>query len=1052
MEHKILKSIICSRNIETLRVPFWSMFITEEEANGLKQDLREAFNNNILNSFNKEAAIFYAYWWQNLYAGGSPSSEDVTTAIGLPVHASNQLYQAACSALKQIGIHVICTAGRRHFFRTLLSQGGLPINLICDKKNFGNYKFFLSGLIREVSHVCVDWDDSSFIRSLNCTSYLPATFKNESIYDLSLQIVHAIVENSEELLPYDSTGGNLKELTEALKRDHEQIERSRGRKPFMFIWNLYCNNGEVSLSYHLECGRIVPSETIMALDIDDNYQFDVYVEQKYIATYKRVHVDTDDSGNYVRADYRIMNIANNSMLWNGEAFIEVKIKCESGDELYLSVANCYPPNLDYPQVFDKTVGGYTLHRNRDAKNNLILFKRGWSFNGKVESAVLAGVDLCVANTSESVTLTNEETGEKWSFENNYQTFDVELTNIYLDWIEVSNYKLLPCIPTFYLYDDENQRISKFSVDYKQKGDAEWHKVSKSVALPAGLIELKVQPYDTMSWVETFYAIPELRYDISEATEERAVIAWNCPWGIVKPELSESLQFTALGNNKWSVRSISNDAVVPSFCTFIIYKDAFTPPLRISIANPFHGVVVVDSNDNVVKSLEIISFDELRKYRIIQNGVNRMKVSFDYITREVEEGQRFIHIGVPVKEGITSLSNFEEIVERFFNLYGFNSFDRASSVKMSVGGKIYLIRKFVYDSNQVDNTVIELKEYNEKETSSRYLGKIWAYEIHNDSDETILHVLEQHDTKTFYLPQGNEDKSYIVFSGAYDVKRIIPKFYKVKSQTTLVAENEQPEDVEKTCQQRQENNMREWAARLAVSNATHGMVWRNVVNAFDVAAKFRLPFRTFNQIRGAMSSSALFAKFLVAMFYNQRKEILQTELQRLEQEFAISSHWLMPSDMEIALNDLDDLPDLFRIPALNKFSDFVRDLLISTLDEDCAQACFVLLAGGPNNGGHCRRLQVPMINDFCSRAHGHDNTGKDMPFCFILLHNKESYYSLSERRNYHYTMLNAPLRVYEHLMGFGESLWTADIQLRRTINFYRKYYIRTYCEMLEYVLK
>ena len=48
MEHKILKSIICSRNIETLRVPFWSMFITEEEANGLKQDLREAFNNNIL--------------------------------------------------------------------------------------------------------------------------------------------------------------------------------------------------------------------------------------------------------------------------------------------------------------------------------------------------------------------------------------------------------------------------------------------------------------------------------------------------------------------------------------------------------------------------------------------------------------------------------------------------------------------------------------------------------------------------------------------------------------------------------------------------------------------------------------------------------------------------------------------------------------------------------------------------------------------------------------------------------------------------------------------
>lgn len=71
-----------------------------------------------------------------------------------------------------------------------------------------------------------------------------------------------------------------------------------------------------------------------------------------VGKYSRKSFVYDDDGNAISAIYtRISTGMAKDILWKGEPVVEVKVRCDNDERLFLTVAGCYPPNFDHPQVF-----------------------------------------------------------------------------------------------------------------------------------------------------------------------------------------------------------------------------------------------------------------------------------------------------------------------------------------------------------------------------------------------------------------------------------------------------------------------------------------------------------------------------------------------------------------------------------------------------------------------------------------------------------------------------------------------------------------------------
>lgn len=88
---------------------------------------------------------------------------------------------AARKALQKHGYAFLHSLKGTEYFRTLLNQGGLPVNYIKNSGNIGYFSKFLKELVSELSSINLDWNevDSSIIQQFNCISYLGKAFRNE---------------------------------------------------------------------------------------------------------------------------------------------------------------------------------------------------------------------------------------------------------------------------------------------------------------------------------------------------------------------------------------------------------------------------------------------------------------------------------------------------------------------------------------------------------------------------------------------------------------------------------------------------------------------------------------------------------------------------------------------------------------------------------------------------------------------------------------------------------------------------------------------------------
>ena len=705
--HTALLNILQSRGMAKLQrnYPLWKFKLTDDEYESLKQTLQSHLYD--IHRYGVEAALCYAEWWRRDYKGNIPSKEDVAIDIGLQRAYGDALYMAARSALRKHEYTFIHSLKGTEYFRTLLNQGGLPVNYIKNNDgNLGNFSRFLRGLVRELYIIGYDWNnkDNSIIQQFSCISYLGKAFKNDNIYDVSMQIAHAIIMDDNTLLPYDDTDASLAELTKSLKKEYSRAKRERKARPLSLYWKLYLlNNGQGQLFVNMDVVKDISSDSIPGLNISTCYSFDVFVAGTLVGKYVRKSNNRDDEGNIINATYTRISVGvSKDILWKGEPVVEVKIRCDNDDRIFLTVAGCYPPNFEVPQLFQMIDDNiYSKSETARSEENIAVFTPEWSCEDAYPFDINGQSLLCV-KFSQSINLVNESKDDEILLTNEFTPYTAEFSGNYISWVEESNYKLVTKVPVIRVYDKDKNRVNNCKFKYRRHSPSNdpWKQLNSSCAFTPGLVDIKVDFPDGHNAIETFYAIGDMYFSSCYESTYSTEIVCNCS-SLLSPKMLpiENAMISEIAPMHWHIERERKSPFCPSVCRFRIYNSG-NPILQLAVAIPFDGITIADVDGNIVPKGKIISFANLAHFSIISHGSKNRKVDVSYSSDKIDSSEKVKHLQSTVIDGLVSLSDYSDLIIRMFNLYGANSFDRNSSVALNVSGQDIYVRKFVLDTTIV----------------------------------------------------------------------------------------------------------------------------------------------------------------------------------------------------------------------------------------------------------------------------------------------------------------------------------------------------------------
>lgn len=1042
-----LLNILKARGLDGLNrnEPFWKLRLTDDEYEGLKRTLRSHVGE--LSLYGCEAALCYAEWWRRDYNGGHPNKIDVAKGIGLSENYSDDLYKAAREALREMGFPVIHANRNKQPFRTLLSQGGLPVNYIITNDNLGNFTRFLKGLVKELYLINHDWsnDDHSFVHSLDCVHYLGRTFRNENIYIVAMQIARAIIMNEPEHLPYDDRDGEgLAQLTRSLQDEYGRVREARRTRSLSLSWELHTSEDRSrgDLYVNMDVVKEISSDYLeeYGFNPDTCYTFDVFVAGTFVSTYRRKEYCSDAAGEKPRAVYaRITMDKNANILWRGEPVVEVKLCCDDDKRIFLTVAGCYPPNFEYPQMFQMLNDNvYGRCNTADSDKNIAIFTPQWECES-AQPMMICGRDLQCTVFSSTLSLRHKETKEEVTLTNTYTPYSIEFRNNYVSWIEEANFKVLTNTPVIDVYDgDKNKVLNNIKKQYRPRsrnGNRKWEQLTSRTQLPFGVVDIRVTFPDEHSIIETFYYIGNMTFESSKEKAHSTQLACFCDESLV-PEIekNDNLDIENIGSREWKISRQPKSTVCPT-CAFRIYNEG-NPVLRLSVAIPFKGMIITKSDGKVIPTGDVVSLSNLYNYRIISHGKGSVTVT--YTSDISNDNQEYKRLKSEVVNGIVPLSDYRELIMRMFNLYGAKSSDRKSAVVMELPNiKIY-IRKFVRDTT-IDNGRILITNDGRNIKTKKYEADLYAFPV-GEGVEVQEIKFEEDGDNGFVAPEDFKYNEVVVFSGPEASRRIVPKFYNLQMGDYS---DEERNILAKA-------NIIKWVENLQNASLLQNEYWEEACKAFGLCSRKQLPFSTHNSLKAIAGDPMLTVKFIIAMWQNGFNDLLTNEIDRFEQEMAIALHWISLNTWRgTILEYYDALSEMSPAQGnmfFNDFSAFVQDLFESTLfSNHTNQIGMVLITYIKGGNVECgQRFGKADITNFCSKIIG----GDDLPVEEFQLQGK--YYPPQDNMLPHYrTMIESAMCAAENICGVQgcTDLFSRKNKTKaRTVNFYRRYFKELFSEI------
>jgi hypothetical protein len=1035
MAHETLNKIMV-RNNGAMRFPVWKMRILDTEYQALKEELRTAYAEDCLENYHKEAALFYAEWWRREYSGGFPSKERVASSAG--VYDSEQFFQLAKKAMRDWKCKVY-GVNRHEYFYSLLLQGGLPMKQI--QNSWGNYTNFLEHAMTElVSMGITNWEDTSIFDGLDCVKYLPQSFRNECIYSISMQVVRSIVEDKADILPYDIKEERFRKLNNDL---HKAYERRRRSNPLAFSWNLKLDDGKIHLFYKLNVQNEIRSDV---LSISPSvYRFEIHVAGKFLARYARTEHKEDTSiYTCVNKDYLVQE-------WTGEQFIPVKIILDSGEDILITVNNCYAPDFSIPQKFIKNGDSYVQH-GASNEDNIIVFDDVWSAidNNEATSIEINGERYFLASFNDSIRLQNNDDGEILTFDNKFSSYHTEYHYKVTSWCLNSTENFLASVPGIIVFNDNGEVVSHDVVKLfrLRHGNGEWHPLHELEGTLPGSIQIRVKFPDGKEEIRPFFYISNLNYTTKDETLYDADIQWSCSYPVHIGHLDvEGIEITDNGNGSFHLHRNDNSKKFPSVCPFVIITAASTPT-KLVISSPFKGLAVLDADGKEIDNNEMICAQNLYSYNLFAHSIGTITIKMAYISEDIDNAKS-LTIQRP-SNGLMLLSDINDLLNRLFLLYEKRSFNRGSHIKITIKSrsgnykKEFRVRRYSLDTKSIGNgecIVMDIDDDPDDDiyTSPKgYNGQLMACTVGCEPDEMKVYPMEATENCTkFRFPVIEGMNQFIVFSNKNDAARIIPRYYSLENLDMTIA---QRIDIRKERLASIEESL--------VKDSLESDSWVEVFNSYKIVAENNLIFSTFDCFIIIAHNPNLIAKFVLGLCYHGYSDNSISDFNRYAGEFAFSLHWIRMDYWMNALNEISTLDELSQQYLVNDMFKFMTEVLKTELYQNKANEFASYIMSGSIKPE--RAFYFTDLRDYKESIHGVTDTGQDLPTIKISLNDYIFPSYSQDALPWQKVAMLSPLKIAELLTSKepDKEFWTDENDgLRRVINFYRIYATKTYSNIL-----
>lgn len=861
-------NILSNRNLSKHNnQSLWKYNLSDSEFHYLRKVLMETKNLSALDA--KDCTLYYSEWWKRCFNGGIPSKKDVFNSIANGQwYNEEDLFQNAKKGANLLGIHWIKNQNTL-YFRTLLLQGGLPIKHISNNK--GSYKNFLLKIL-EINPNNID--DFAFDTSL--TSLLPASCRNDEIYECCLNIVKAIINEDRDYLTLLESSQELKEISSELRIRKQSLNFGNRKTKFRVNWvfepvkrciRLYLGIPEMDS----EDFRNVFLGNDLNLQLDFEYKlfYNSLVLCKFIKK--------------TNNQFKTVWINQSNLIWDGtDQYPDLYVVGSDGRKHDCKHLISYLPKLNKPTLWTKYSDAQWIlekgcHTARE--QGFILFPNDYSHTSSVavESLNIYGRLLNWITFTNSISFSSQ--ADQQLFKTNSKKIEWFIEDEKPDWMQRANLPVVRRKPKISAFDENSNLINNVIVKWRQRPGTFWS--DWNMPIPLGLIEIQLQAGDVVEYDEFFNigALNRKIYSNSLHQAEIELINNNFIF-----QINESQVVGIEKNSANKVRlNLKNNTSLPKAILANIKMTGQSRVLRFELLPPFKGIEIIDSNERIVENGASFNLGNLYGYRLMSNMPN-MVVNV-YNTK-----RQGIIITEHLSENFIPLRIFEDKINQLYSLS--DSMDGDAEIVMEIcedglqnQTKIreYRIKRY---TQKIDWHFDENKQLIIQTNPAK--ADLFAIPLDCSNEDLSLLDLNNNDGKYSFreIPQFEK---FIVFCSKESDAEILPAFISVNPENELTTPEQRIERIIKLKDE-------------LLNAAFNDDIWQRFFTYYRICLNNDLSYSTFDILRTIGFSSALASKSFVFLLCNDDTDNFVTDAhKKMEQDLGFSFHWANKTHWEQAMD-------------------------------------------------------------------------------------------------------------------------------------------------------
>lgn len=846
----------------------WEYSLSDQDYETLRSEINYS---KIFTTDPRDATLYYAEWWKRNYNGGKPSKKEVFESLKGNINfliSYKEFYKLARQGANMLGVKWISKQNTL-YFRTLLLQGGLPLNHISE--NQGKYQAFLIAVLDEQPETIDD-----FIFRPEIISLLPASSQNEIIYENCLEIVKSILNDEETYDQLLNFNESIKSISGNLRIRKSQLERKQRISKPKNYWLLSFRKDSVKIHLRVGLADSYSSEDLAGIlgfaITEKDYQF--YVNDELICAFRKMLNGKFKTEWYQQQDHQ----------WNGESDIPYTYVISQGKKIEVRDFIQMAPNLQEPTLWSKfSENEWRLNKGNRApqKEAAILFPEGWESTRVSENFSFYGLEMNWLKFEGEIKVFQNTT--EIEFLSEVKTFDWTTVSQKPSWILKANIPVIQKKPQVIVYDEDNKRLPnhRFNVWYKVHNDrTEWIDLSDNSGFPLGCIDLRIEMEDVIAY-DMCFNIGNLRVNYcSESLTGAEIEIQNFRNFDVKLNENELINIQKT-SDRFNLTLNTEHRKIPTEINGSIGLGS-QRKLHFTMPAPFKDMVLMDRDGNIVEEDTQLSLTNLYGLRVLNSPNKETLITLKNI---LKPGVKITKV---IPENSFPVISFKNEISRLYYLTDVMDYKNLVTLEVREGNNIksFKISGFSHTLNVEDQFLGQVNLFNSSDDLDLY-----AIPVNCRAEEIQLIPLLKEDN-LYRIPEYRDLKQFIIISSNDFECQLMPRF--VNTDQDYLGEL-------------RDTRIENFATDLLSSDFS-GETWKQLLAYFPICVEHNLPFSTYDQFRAIIKSPELAARafFVLGINYPDQNNFIQNIIPDMEMDLGFCFHWIKKDHWENALMEANIL--------------------------------------------------------------------------------------------------------------------------------------------------